>query len=152
MSSADSEHVDGDSVDSGERADATDADGAITSAAVRDRLRAVIDPCSAAVGTDLDVVEMGMVDGLTIDGGEVSVRLSLTTPGCMMVEFFQREVEAQVGALDGVESVELETDAGFTWTRSMMSDAAREKRAGRRRDLAERYADVESENGTTDGD
>ena len=120
----------------------TDAATTVTPAAVRERLRTVIDPCSAAVGTDLDVVEMGMVNAVTVDDGAVSVELCLTSPGCMMVEYFAREVDAQIGTLDGVDSVELTTDAGFTWTRGMMSDAAHEKRAERRHDLAERYEAV----------
>lgn len=130
--------------DATDTADATGTDAAttVTPAAVRERLRTVIDPCSAAVGTDLDVVEMGMVNAVTVDDGAVSVELCLTSPGCMMVEYFAREVDAQIGTLDGVDSVELTTDAGFTWTRGMMSDAAREKRAERRHDLAERYEAV----------
>jgi metal-sulfur cluster biosynthetic enzyme len=82
---------------------------------------------------------MGLVESVTVKDGAVTVRLRLTTPGCLMVEHFQREVDVKVGSLPGVRSVELETDAGYTWMREMMTDAAREKRARQHDELAARY-------------
>lgn len=108
---------------------------------VRDRLRSVVDPCSAAIGTDLDVVELGLVETVAVDDGAVTVSMRLTSPGCMMVEYFAREVDAVVGAIDGVESVALETDAGFDWHRGLMEPSAREKREARRRELRDSYGD-----------
>jgi metal-sulfur cluster biosynthetic enzyme len=96
--------------------------------AVREQLHEVIDPCSAATGSNLDIVEMGLLDSVDIDGGHVAVRMRLTTPACHMVPYFVREVEERVGDLSGVDSVELETDLGMEWTEDMMSDAARARR------------------------
>jgi metal-sulfur cluster biosynthetic enzyme len=105
-------------------------------------LRSIVDPCSAAIGTDLDIVEMGLVEEVTVDGGAVTVSMRLTSPGCLMVEYFAREVDDVVGSMSGVASVTLETDAGFEWHRGMMEDAAKETRETRRRELADRYADA----------
>ena len=117
-----------------------------TPGAVRERLRSVVDPCSAAVGTDIDVVELGLIEAVTVEGNAVTVSMRLTSPGCLMVEYFAREVDEVVGALPGVERVTLETDAGFEWHRDMMESSARAKRQRRRRKLRERYGDdVESD-------
>ena len=117
-----------------------------TPGAVRERLRSVVDPCSAAIGTDIDVVELGLIEAVTVEGDAVTVSMRLTSPGCLMVEYFAREVDEAVGALPGVERVTLETDAGFEWHRGMMESSARTKRQRRRRELRERYGDdVESE-------
>ena len=117
-----------------------------TPGAVRERLRSVIDPCSAAVGTDIDIVELGLIDAVTVEGNAVTVSMRLTSPGCLMVEYFAREVDEVVGALPGVERVTLEPDAGFEWHRGMMESSARAKRQRRRRKLRERYGDdVESD-------
>jgi len=43
------------------------------------------------------------------------------------------EVEHRVGAIDGIESVELVTDQGFQWAPSMMSESAKEARRERMR-------------------
>ena len=117
-----------------------------TPGAVRERLRSVVDPCSAAVGTDIDVVELGLIEAVTVERNAVTVSMRLTSPGCLMVEYFAREVDEAVGALPGVERVTLETDAGFEWHRGMMESSARAKRQRRRRELSERYGDdVESD-------
>lgn len=98
-------------------------------AAVRDALRDVVDPCSAATGSALDIVEMGLVRSIEVEGGRVAVEIRLTTPACHMVPYFITEVSARVGALEGVEAVDVETDAGLEWTAGMMSAAATRKRA-----------------------
>lgn len=100
----------------------------VTEADVREALRGVVDPCSAATGSHLDVVEMGLLESVEIDDGHVDVCLRLTTPMCHMVPYFGEEVDERVGALDGVESVDFATDDGFAWSESMMSEAATAKR------------------------
>lgn len=110
--------------------DRCDATNDHLEAAVRDRLRNVVDPCSAARGIGNDIVEMGLVRDVHIDDddGRVTVALRLTTPACMMVANFQRQLEEEVGSLPGVSSVALETDSGLEWTPEMMSEEARERR------------------------
>lgn len=96
--------------------------------AVRDALAEIVDPCSAANGSNLDIVEMGLVKSVEIDKGDVRVEMRLTTPACHMVPYFIEEIESRVGALSGVESVEVETDDGMEWDTEMMSEEAKEKR------------------------
>lgn len=98
---------------------------------VRERLSRVVDPCSAAQGYSFDVVEMGLLDGIEIDDGHVTVSLRLTTPTCMMVDRFVSQIDDTVGSLPDVDSVELETDDGLTWTPSMMTASAQRRRRQR---------------------
>lgn len=113
--------------------DDSDADGrsnvdAIDNKRVRERLHEVVDPCSAATGSNLDIVEMGLVKSIDITESNVHIEMRLTSPMCHMVPYFYEEVEGSVGELPPVESVTLETDAGFEWDESMMSDEAKRRR------------------------
>lgn len=99
-----------------------------TEARVREALREIVDPCTAATGSNLDVIEMGLVEAVEVADGEVRVEFRLTTPACHMVPYFIEEIESRVEPLDGVESVTVDTDDGMQWTPDMMTDAAREKR------------------------
>jgi metal-sulfur cluster biosynthetic enzyme len=99
---------------------------------VERRLDEVVDPCSAANGTDLGLVEMGLVADIEIESAHVTVSLRLTSPFCMQIPYFVDEVEEKVGELDGVSSVTLETDQGTEWHQGMMADSARARREERK--------------------
>jgi len=84
--------------------------GAPTEDAVRSALRNVMDPELGA-----DIVELGMVTSVRVDGGSVHVEVALTIAGCPLRTQIQRDVDTQVGALRGVEQVTVTTgvmDAG----------------------------------------
>jgi ATP-binding protein involved in chromosome partitioning len=65
-------------------------------------LRSVIDP---ELGKP--VTMLGMVRKIEVEGGSVRIVLALTTAGCPLRESFQEQIERHVGAIPGVESVEL---------------------------------------------
>ena len=71
-----------------------------TEAQILDALRSIIDPDFGK-----DIVSLGFVQKLTIDGGAVSFDIQLTTPACPVKAEFERAARACVGALPGVESV-----------------------------------------------
>ena len=106
----------------------TETEGRPRRERIRDALRGIVDPCSAANGSNLDIVEMGLVKNIQVNDGDVRVEMRLTTPACHMVPYFIEEIEERVGALSGVESVEVETDDGMEWNTEMMSEEAKEKR------------------------
>jgi ATP-binding protein involved in chromosome partitioning len=78
----------------------------ITEQGVLDALRRVQDP-------DLhkDIVTLGFIKDLKIDGGDVSFRIVLTTPACPVREQLQAQAEEVVRALAGVSSVRVTMDA-----------------------------------------
>lgn len=52
-----------------------------------------------------DIVSLGFIKELVIDGGKVSFAMELTTPGCPLKNMFKSEAEKLVSELDGVEKV-----------------------------------------------
>ena len=58
-----------------------------------------------------DIVRLGFVKDLKIEGGAVSFRVVLTTPACPVREQLQEQSRAAVAALPGVASVSVTMDA-----------------------------------------
>lgn len=114
----------------------------IDSQEVRDGLREIVDPCSAATGSNLNIVEMGLVKSVVISGETVRVKMRLTTPACHMVPYFITEVQSTVGSLPDVSSVEVETDDGCEWTEELMSGAAKRRRRETLEEYETRYGDA----------
>jgi metal-sulfur cluster biosynthetic enzyme len=112
-----------------------------TAETVRDRLDAIVDPCSAANGTDLSIVEMGLLKDVTVDGSDVTVSLRLTSPFCMQLPYFVENIEEEVGAIDDVGTVDVEADNGFEWHSDMMTESAQQRREERKAARREAYFD-----------
>ncbi len=58
-----------------------------------------------------DIVTLGFVKDMTIQGGDVAFRIELTTPACPVKEQFRSEAEALVSRVPGVSSVKVKMDA-----------------------------------------
>jgi metal-sulfur cluster biosynthetic enzyme len=67
---------------------------------VRAALRRVKDP-----ELNLNIVDLGLVYGITVEGPKVTVSMSLTSPGCPSGPEIMTAAEQQVRTLDGVEDV-----------------------------------------------
>jgi ATP-binding protein involved in chromosome partitioning len=78
----------------------------ISEQSVLDALRQIKDP-------DLhkDIVTLGFIKDLKIDGGDVSFRVVLTTPACPVKEELEGAAREVVAALPGVTSVNVTMDA-----------------------------------------
>src|SRR5689334_12097777 len=89
----------------------------LTENAVLEALRVVRDP-------DLhkDIVSLGFVKGLQIDGGRVAFTIELTTPACPVKDQMRDQAHAAVSALPGVSDVQIEMTASV---RSAGLDAGR---------------------------
>jgi metal-sulfur cluster biosynthetic enzyme len=82
----------------------------MTPAQVTDALRSVIDP-----ELGLSVVELGLIYGVTVDGDRVTVRMTLTAPGCPLHAVMPDWVREAVGALPGVREVDVELTFDPPW-------------------------------------
>lgn len=61
---------------------------------VREEVRQIVDPCSAAIGLNLDLVEMGMVKSIEVSNGSANIELRLMTSECHIVPYFKKYREA----------------------------------------------------------
>src|SRR5260370_178316 len=52
---------------------------------LRDALRRIVDPCSIATGVPVDLLDMGLVKDLRLDGGTAHVELIVTSPLCTQI-------------------------------------------------------------------
>ena len=66
-----------------------------------------------------DIVSLGFVKRLTLEGSRVAFDLELTTPACPVKDQLKAECERLVGALDGVETVEVSLTANVRITDAM---------------------------------
>ena len=58
-----------------------------------------------------DIVSLGMVKDLAVEGGRVSLTVELTTPACPLRETIEQDVRAALEPLPGVDAVELDWGA-----------------------------------------
>ncbi|MFN8018106.1 MAG: Mrp/NBP35 family ATP-binding protein [Acidimicrobiales bacterium] len=77
-----------------------------TEADIVDALRPVEDP-----ELRRSIVDLGMVKGTTVEGGDVRITVALTTPGCPLKNEISNRVNSAVGRMDGVSSVQVEFTA-----------------------------------------
>src|SRR5687768_8002929 len=91
----------------------------ITEELVLDALRQIIDP-------DLrkDIVTLGFVRDLKIDGGDVSFRVVLTTPACPVREEMEGMAREFVRVLPGVANVNVTMDAEVPQGRGVANNVA----------------------------
>lgn len=83
-----------------DRSDSTDAP---STDEVFAALRTVIDP-----ELHVDIVSLGMVPGVTIDEGTVTVSVKLTIGGCPLRAEIKREIQDRVGIHPGVDEVRID--------------------------------------------
>jgi metal-sulfur cluster biosynthetic enzyme len=101
-------------------------------------LATVYDTCSLFNGTRLDIVEMGLVHDVAVEGGTVRVRLLLTDPMCAYLFEMRSQIIEALSGLPGVETVEVEPVAGKLWWPERMSPQARRRLETLRRQRLEK--------------
>jgi metal-sulfur cluster biosynthetic enzyme len=92
----------------------------INKADVFAKLRQVMDP-----EIDLNIVDLGLIYDVAIEGAKVSVRMTVTTPGCPMQHALESGVCSALLGLDAVEEVDVEMVFEPVWTPERISPTAR---------------------------
>jgi metal-sulfur cluster biosynthetic enzyme len=92
----------------------------VTEEEVTEALTNVIDP-----ELGLDFVELGLVYGVEVDGGTVSITFTLTTPACPIGPMVSEQMDEFVSELDGVEEVIPNMVFTPPWTPDRMSEDAK---------------------------
>lgn len=98
-----------------------DRRGYPTVPAIRQALRAVIDP---EIG--IDIVGLGLVYNIEVDdGGAAQVRMTLTSLGCPMAELTHQQVVLVLTRLPGITDAHVEFVYSPPWEPHMIEEDAR---------------------------
>lgn len=89
---------------------------------IYDALRHVLDP---EIG--INVVDLGLVYGVTADGEDVRVDLTMTTPACPLGDTLVRETEAALRNAGVAGHVAINVVWEPPWSPEMMSAIARDQ-------------------------
>jgi metal-sulfur cluster biosynthetic enzyme len=89
---------------------------------VMQKLRTVLDP-----ELGINIVDLGLVYAVYLDGSTISVDLTLTTPGCPLIAEFINNASSALKSIEGVGDVIVNLVFEPLWTPDKMSDEAKEE-------------------------
>ncbi len=91
-----------------------------TDAALWEALGTVTDP-----EYPLSIVDLGMVYGAAMDGATAKVTMTFTSIGCPAIDMLVSDVRDAVGALPGVEDVQVDIVWDPPWNKDRISPRGR---------------------------
>lgn len=94
--------------------------GAVSEDQVKLALRRVKDP-----DLQLNIMDLGLVYGIAVDGSTVKIDMTLTSPGCPSGPEIMTNAEQEVMTLPGVEKVEMNLVWAPFWTPEKMEPRVR---------------------------
>ncbi|RMH22794.1 MAG: metal-sulfur cluster assembly factor [Gemmatimonadetes bacterium] len=92
----------------------------VTEKDIRRALKGVKDP-----ELNLDLVVLGLIYDIEVDGGDVHVVMSLTTPFCPVAPQIVEDARNAVLGVEGVENAEVELTFDPPWTPERISPLIR---------------------------
>ena len=101
----------GESVDKAAAPATTSAGSDISADQVKAALRKVKDP-----ELNLNIVDLGLVYGIAVNGSTVNIDMSLTSPGCPSGPEIMTDAEQQIRAIPGVADVAMNLVWSPPWT------------------------------------
>ena len=76
----------------------------------------------------VNIVDLGLIYHIQIqDEGRVSVKMTLTTPGCSMGTSISKDAQSKILAVPGVKEAQVEIVWDPPWTQHMISEEGRKK-------------------------
>ena len=87
---------------------------------VAEMLRYIIDP-----ELGINIVDLGLVYDVRVEGGRVGVDLTMTTPACPLSSYITQQIEVTLRPLPGVEDVRVELVWSPRWSPAMMAPVVR---------------------------
>jgi metal-sulfur cluster biosynthetic enzyme len=94
----------------------------LTETEILKALREVVDP-----EIDCNIVDLGLIYSVRIDGSHVMVQMTLTTQGCPMHESIAHGVRMALLGLEGVETADVDVVWDPPWNPSMMTETGRSR-------------------------
>lgn len=92
----------------------------VTEKDVRNALKGVKDP-----ELNLDLVVLGLVYEIDVDGSNVHTKISLTSPMCPVAQQIVEDARSAIAAVDGVDEAEVELTWDPPWTPERISPIIR---------------------------
>jgi len=84
---------------------------------VFDALKQVYDP-----EIPVDIVNLGLVYDVSIDGDRVAVKMTTTASGCPVGNYIIAQAKRAIGRLEGVKEIDVELVYDPPWQESMISE------------------------------
>ncbi len=88
----------------------------VTEEQVREALKGVIDP-----ELGVNIVDLGLIYDIKVDGGGVVIEMTLTSPGCPLAPVIDQLVREAVSGL-GIGKIKVELVWDPPWMPAMMSE------------------------------
>jgi FeS assembly SUF system protein len=92
----------------------------VTKEDVLEALKTVYDP-----EIPINVVDLGLVYEVKVNGGNIYVQMTLTAPGCGMGPHIAQQAEWAVADVEGVEDVQIEMVFDPPWSPDRISEEAK---------------------------
>lgn len=73
----------------------------------------------------VDVVNLGLIYAVEIDGGRICVKMTTTAPGCPVGNLIAAQAERAIRRIEGVEEAHVELVYDPPWSMEMMSEEGR---------------------------
>jgi metal-sulfur cluster biosynthetic enzyme len=87
---------------------------------VAEALKSVIDP-----ELGYNIVDLGLVYDIVVEGGTARIRMTTTRPGCPATNALKHGAEEATRSVPGVASVEVQMTWMPPWSPELMSEAAK---------------------------
>lgn len=87
---------------------------------LREALRYVVDP-----ELHMNIVDLGLIYEVSLENGFVTVRMTLTTPGCPYGPYILHEVDSAVKSQPGIKDCNIEVVWDPPWSPEKMTEEAR---------------------------
>lgn len=93
----------------------------LSNEALAEALKDVFDP-----ELGFNIVDLGLVYDIAVDEGNVTITMTLTTPGCPASEIIQGGVYERLWAIEGVVDVDVQLVWTPPWSTDAMTPVAKE--------------------------
>ncbi len=71
---------------------------------------------------DANIVDIGLIYGIKINGGEIKLSITMTSPMCPVTSIILADAQLRLEALPGIGKVDIELVWDPLWNPEMMSD------------------------------
>ena len=86
-----------------------------------DKLRQCLDP-----ELGINIIDLGLVYGVSIESSRVNILMTLTTPGCPLDSYFVKDITSKLKSLKGISDVSVELTFDPLWSPSSMSQESKD--------------------------